>query len=105
MRSTVWSLNNVEVNDFMKLVEECKGNVYLVTPEGDKLNLKSTLCSLLGLASIIKGGVVANASLMCDRVEDEGTLLKYKLYKKIESVELFTAETADSDADEDESVA
>lgn len=105
MRSTVWSLNNVEVNDFMKLVEECKGNVYLVTPEGDKLNLKSTLCSLLGLASIIKGGVVANASLMCDRVEDEGTLLKYKLYKKIESVELFTPEVTDSDTDEDESVA
>lgn len=105
MRSTVWSLNNVEVNDFMKLVEECKGNVYLVTSEGDKLNLKSTLCSLIGLASIIKGGVVANASLVCDKVEDEGILLKYKLYKKIESVETASQDEASGECSEDETVA
>ncbi len=105
MRSTVWSLTNVEVNDFMKLIEECKGNVYLVTPEGDKLNLKSTLCSLIGLASIIKGGIVANASLVCDRLEDEGILLKYKLYKKIESVETASQDEVSDDTNEDESVA
>ncbi len=104
MRSTVWSLNNVEVNDFMKIVEECKGNIYLVTPEGDKLNLKSTLCSLIGLASIIKGGIVANASLVCDKVEDESLLLNYKLYKKIESVQAAPQDEA-SDENSDESVA
>ncbi len=105
MRSTVWSLNNVEVNDFMKIVEECRGNIYLVTSEGDKLNLKSTLCSLIGLASIIKGGTVANASLVCEKVEDEGILLKYKLYKKIESVKTASPEEVSDEVNEDESVA
>ncbi len=105
MRSTVWSLNNVEVNDFMKLVEECKGNVYLVTPEGDKLNLKSTLCSLIGLASIIKGGIVANASLLCDNAEDESLLLKYKLYKKIDPVRAAAQDEVSDEEAKDETAA
>ncbi len=105
MRSTVWSLNNVEVNDFMKLIEECKGNVYLVTEEGDKLNLKSTLCSLIGLASIIKGGIVANASLVCDKFEDESLLLNYKLYKKIEPVVTSAQDAVSNEENEDETVA
>ncbi len=89
----------------MKLVEECKGNVYLVTNEGDKLNLKSTLCSLIGLASIIKGGIVANASLVCDKAEDESLLLNYKLYKKIEPVVTSAHDAVSDEENEDETVA
>ena len=83
--STVWSLNNVEVNKFLEIIEACKGNVYMVTEEGDRLNLKSQLCRLIGLSKLVEGGMIANASLVCENVEDEGVIMRYKLYKTIDS--------------------
>lgn len=85
--STVWSLKNVDVNDFLKLIDSCKGNIYLVTEEGDKLNLKSKLCQLVGLSKLIEGGFVSTASLVCDSIEDEATLVRFKLYKSIDEAE------------------
>lgn len=89
--STVWSLKNVDVNDFLALINACKGKLYLVTPEGDKLNLKSTLCQLVGLSKLIEGGIVADAHLLCESVADEGVLMKYKLYKVIRESETLPA--------------
>lgn len=85
--STVWSMNNIDVNDFFKLIDACKGNIFLVTDEGDKLNLKSKLCQLIGLSRLIEGGIINGASLICENIEDEGTLVRYKLYKTIEANE------------------
>ena len=82
--SSVWSLKNVDVNEFIKLIDSCKGNVYLVTSEGDKLNLKSKLSQLIGLSRLIEGGMVANAALVCDNIEDEALLFRFKLYRKLE---------------------
>ncbi len=82
--STVWSLKNVDVNDFLHLIDACKGNIYLVTEEGDKLNLKSKLCQLVGLSKLIEGGFISNAKLVCDSQEDEKVLVRYKLYKTID---------------------
>lgn len=82
--STVWSLSNVDVNEFLTIIDKCQGNVYLVTEEGDKLNLKSKLCQLVGLNKLIEGGIVSNATLQCDNIKDEEILVKYKLYKVIE---------------------
>ncbi len=82
--STVWSLSNINVNDFLKLIDACKGNIYLVTGEGDKLNLKSKLCQLVGLSRLIEGGIINDASLVCDSIEDEAVLVRYKLYKVID---------------------
>ena len=82
--SKVWSLSNVDVNEFLNLVYACKGNIYLVTEEGDKLNLKSKLCQLIGLKRLIQGGMIVNASLVCENIEDEAMLVRFKLYRKIE---------------------
>ena len=97
--STVWSLTNIDVNEFLALIDSCKGNVYLVTEEGDRLNLKSKLCQLIGLKNLIKGGMVANASLVCDCIEDEALLVRFKLYKKI-GTETEAAEETEAAADE-----
>ena len=32
-------LHNVDLDDFIKAVDECKGDVYLETKDGDLLNL------------------------------------------------------------------
>ena len=36
--------NISEPQKFFELLKDCKGKVELVTSEGDRLNLKSTLC-------------------------------------------------------------
>ena len=82
--STVWALNNIDVNEFLKLIDACKGGLYLVTDEGDRLNLKSKLCQLIGLSKLIDGGIIRTASLVCDSIEDESLLVRYKLYKTID---------------------
>ena len=92
--STVWSLKNVDVSEFFKLIDACKGNIYLVTEEGDKLNLKSKLCQLIGLTKLIEGGIVNGAHLVCENIEDEGVLVRYKLYKTIDEEGTAVAETA-----------
>lgn len=81
--STVWSLTNIDVNEFLRLIDNCKGNVYLVTDEGDRLNLKSKLCQLIGLGRLVKGGLIVNATLVCDDIEDEARMLRFKLYRTI----------------------
>ena len=83
--STVWSLSNIDVNEFLHLIDSCKGNIYLITDEGDKLNLKSKLCQLVGLSKLIEGGFISTASLLCEDIEDEATLVRYKLYKTIDN--------------------
>ena len=43
--ATPIELHNVDVPDFLAVLDSCKGNVYLVTREGDKLNLRSSSAS------------------------------------------------------------
>ena len=69
--STVWSLSNVDVNEFLAIIDKCQGN-------------KSKLCQLVGLQKLIEGGIISNATLVCDNIKDEEILVKYKLYKVIE---------------------
>ena len=78
--STVWSLSNVDVNEFLTIIDKCQGNIYLVTEEGDKLNLTSKLCQLVGLQKLIEGGIISNARLGCENIKDEEILINDKLY-------------------------
>lgn len=75
------SLHNINVPDFLKVLDQCTGNVFLVTDEGDRLNLKSKLCQLVGLTKLIEGGSIAEASVVCDNIEDETKLFRFNLYK------------------------
>jgi len=47
-------LHNVDFEDFIKAIDECKGDVYLETNDGDVLNLKSKLCQMIGLSTILR---------------------------------------------------
>lgn len=80
MPSTPIELHNVDVPAFLKTLDECKGNVYLMTREGDNLNLKSKLCQLVGLTKLIEGGKIADAFIVCEKPEDESTLFRFNLY-------------------------
>lgn len=62
----ILSLHNVDVTKFLAVLDTCEGNVYLVTSEGDRLNLRSKLCQLVGLTRLIEGGKIAEASIICE---------------------------------------
>jgi len=76
-------LHDVDLNDFIHTVEKCKGNVYLKTSEGDCFNLKSRLSAIVGLAELIRGGIVTEATLECDNAEDETKLFRFNLFREV----------------------
>ncbi len=81
MASTL-ELHDVNVPEFLKVLDECKGNVFLVSREGDHLNLKSKLSQLLGLTQLIEGGKIAEAFIICENPEDESKLFRFNLFGK-----------------------
>lgn len=62
----ILSLHNIDVAEFLAVLDTCEGNVFLVTNEGDRLNLKSKLCQIVGLTKLIEGGKIAEASIICE---------------------------------------
>ena len=79
MASKTIELHDVNVPEFLKELDSCKGNVYLVTREGDRLNLRSKLCQLVGLTQLIEGGKIAEAYIVCEDPEDESKLFRFNL--------------------------
>lgn len=80
MVSTPVELHDVDVPAFLKVLDECKGKVFLVTDEGDRLNLKSKLSQLVGLTHLIEGGKISEASIVCENAEDESALFRFNLF-------------------------
>ena len=71
------NVNNFDVSAFSEVLASCKGDVYMVTPEGDRLNLKSKLCQMLGFTSLIKGGQIASAPFEGTAPEAESRLSRF----------------------------
>lgn len=73
-------LHKVDVKAFLSVIGTCEGDVYLVTDEGDRLNLKSKLCQLIGLTKLIEGGQITNASIECQNPDDESKLFRFNMF-------------------------
>lgn len=83
----ILSLHNIDVVKFLAVLDTCEGNVFLVTNEGDRLNLKSKLCQIVGLTKLIEGGKIAEASIICENKNDESKLFRFN----------FVGDTADAE--------
>ena len=75
-------MHNIDVAEFTEIINSCVGDVYMVTPDGDRLNLKSKLCQLIGFTRLIEGGTLAEAELVCEDPADESKLFRFNLYGK-----------------------
>ncbi|MDD2457563.1 MAG: hypothetical protein PHQ83_03520 [Eubacteriales bacterium] len=75
-----FSMNNIDVKKFLQALDNCKGNVMLVTAENDRFNLKSKLSQLAGIINLIEGGRVVDARIYCDDQEDESYLFRLNLF-------------------------
>ena len=76
----ILSLHNVDVTKFLAVLDTCEGNVYLVTSEGDRLNLRSKLCQLVGLTRLIEGGRSAEARIISENKNDESKLFRLNMF-------------------------
>ena len=75
----ILNLHDIDVTKFLVVLDTCEGNVYLVTSEGDRLNLKSKLCQLVGLTKLIEGGRIAEG-IICDNKKDESKLFRFNFF-------------------------
>jgi len=66
--------------EFVRALSQCRGNVYLVTDEGDRINLKSQFCRIIGLHQVIHGGRFAGGHLECENQEDTALLFRFNIY-------------------------
>lgn len=75
-------LKDFNLQEFMEVLDSCEGNVYLVTDEGDRLNLKSKLMQLIGFTKLIDGGIVNHAYIECENKQDEQLLFRFNMFGK-----------------------
>ncbi len=70
-------INNITlVNEFLQIVRECKGNVYLTSNEGDKFNLKSAMSQYVAMGALL-GQKGDELELWCEEKEDEAKFMKF----------------------------
>ncbi len=69
--------NITEPQKFFEVLNECQGRVELVTSEGDRLNMKSTLCQYIALTQMFKDATIDEVELVVSEPEDMYKLIKY----------------------------
>lgn len=69
--------NITDVNTFFKIIDECKGPVELLSPEGDRINLKSKLSQYVSMASIFSNGYIRELELVAHNKDDIERLIRY----------------------------
>jgi len=64
-------LSNIsELEDFKQAIEQCRGDVWLESPYGDRFNLKSTLSTYVALGRLLSEEG-EHLELFCQHIEDE----------------------------------
>ena len=53
-----------DVEKFFSGIDQCRGTVELVSPEGDRINLKSKLAQHLSMATIFSNGYIKELDLV-----------------------------------------
>ena len=69
--------NSDNVEKFFEVIDQCKGVVELVSPEGDRINLKSKLSQYVSLATMFSNGYVRELDIVAHEKEDVERLIKY----------------------------
>lgn len=69
--------NITDVDKFFQVVDSCKGTVELVSPEGDRINLKSKLAQYLSIATIFSNGYIKELELVAYDKEDIDRLIRF----------------------------
>lgn len=68
--------NIEDVNDFLKAVDSCRGEVYLKSPYGDQFVLKSEFSRYIAMSALLRDRG-DELELFCAYKEDEPILLRF----------------------------
>lgn len=68
-----------DVKGFFEDIDKCTGNVYVVTAEGDKLNLKSKLTQYIAFSELFTDQTIKDMELVFENHEDENRVVDYLL--------------------------
>ncbi|WP_312693371.1 hypothetical protein [Caproiciproducens sp.] len=76
-------LYDIDVVKLIGLLDKAKGNVYLITEDGNTLNLKSKLCQLYGVRALLESAKnsTVSAELSVENPEDELMFINYMMSK------------------------
>ena len=70
-------IRNIEqLTDFLKVIDSCKGDVYLTSVYGDRYNLKSAMTQYIAIAALL-GTHGDELEIWCDIKEDEGKVMGF----------------------------
>lgn len=72
---TLENVSNVE--GLFEVINTCKGNVELVSEEGDRINLKSRLSQYLAVAGIFSHGYVRELEVEIENPEDMDKIMEF----------------------------
>lgn len=72
-------VNIKDVDGFFHMLRECKGTVELVSPEGDRINLKSKLSQYLAMAEMFSNGYIRELDIVAHEPEDVSRIVKYMM--------------------------
>ena len=70
-------LNIKDLDKFFEVINSCDGQVYLISKEGDRLNLKSTLCQFI--AREVFSGEVDELEIVTHNSKDTIKLIKFMM--------------------------
>lgn len=70
-----------DIDQFFKMIDNCKGTVELVTGEGDRLNLKSKLSQYVAFAEIFSNGSIPEMEIVAHDPADVMMLVEYLIEK------------------------
>ena len=62
---------------FFEVLNECTGRVELITSEGDRLNMKSTLCQYIALTQMFKDARIDDVELVVSEPGDYDKLQEF----------------------------
>ncbi len=76
---TMKMYNIKDIEGFMKTVNDCTGSVYIISPEGDKLNLKSKLTQYYALAGLFSSPIISELELETEDPETAKRLMEFMM--------------------------
>lgn len=74
---TVTNITNVE--KFFETINKCEGKVELITEQGDRFNLKSTLSQYVSLVRVFSNCTVPSVQLVISNHADNQKLMRYMM--------------------------
>lgn len=72
-------LNIKDIDGFFRVIQSCSGDVYLISNEGDRINLKSRLSQYLAFANVLSSDMIDSVELHTSNAEDTEKLFNFMI--------------------------